>query len=157
MQFDCGGDVDASDTISVGQQEGVVVLEIFPDAMNAFAGHRISAGIGERDLPILLGVTGMKFGLWLLAEEERRVANIPEIIPEVLLNHLTFVAEAEDELFETVMRIRFHDVPENRPVADRQHWFRAKLRFFTESRALTATEDNYFHRAIKGEMVLRSV
>src|SRR5205823_1114214 len=121
MQFDGGRNVDAPDTISVGEQEGVVILEIFADAMNALTRHRICAGIGQRNLPILFRVPGMKFSLWLLSEEQRRVANVPEIIPEVFLNHLTLVAEAEDELFESVMRVRLHDVPQDRPVADRQH------------------------------------
>src|SRR3712207_6852836 len=43
---------------------------------------------------------------------------------EVLFDHLTFVAKAEDELLEAVMRIRLHGVLKNRPLADRQHRLR---------------------------------
>ena len=40
---------------------------------------------------------------------------------EIILDHIAFVAEAEDEILVPEMGIVFHQVPENRPRADLHH------------------------------------
>src|ERR1051325_4519973 len=96
---------------------------------------------------------GVELRLGITSETKGRVANIPEIVPEIFLNHLALVTEAKDELVEAVMRIGLHDMPEDRALADGQHRFGAELRFVLQTCPLAAAQDNHFHRLVRCSML----
>ena len=68
------------------------------------------------------------------------------VVEEVLLDALALVAEAEDEVVVAPRRVVLHDVPEDRPVADRDHRLRDPLRLLAHPHAETAAEDDDLHR-----------
>jgi hypothetical protein len=55
------------------------------------------------------------------SELERHVAAVPEVVAEVVLDALPFVAQAENEVFEAVLRVGLHDVPDDGLPADGHH------------------------------------
>ena len=53
MQCDRFGDIDVADTVTVGQAEGLIVVEIGQYALDAAADHGLFAGVDQRDRPRL--------------------------------------------------------------------------------------------------------
>ena len=82
---------------------------------------------------------------FFLAERDGEVVRHRAEVQEVLFEDPAFVAEAEDELAKPVRRIALHDVPNDRPVADRQHRFRQELVRVANPGSLTAAEDDDLH------------
>src|SRR5260221_2570009 len=146
VKLDRRGHVDVSHAVAVGEEERLVGAEVALDALEAAAGHRLQPGLGERHRPVLFVMVIVEVHGRLASELERHVARHPLVIAEVFLDHLTAVTQAEHELLEAVLRVRFHHVPEDRPVADGHHRLRAKLGLFAQARALAAAEDYHFHR-----------
>ena len=142
---DDGGDVDVADAVAVGEKKGVVIAEVFLDLADAGGGHGLLAGVGEGDGPVFLAMVRVKFHGGLGAEAQRGVARVPQVIAEVVLDHLALVAQAEDEVLEPVVRVNLHDVPQHGPVADGDHRLGTILGFFAQPRALAAAEDDSFH------------
>src|SRR6185503_12920294 len=64
---------------------------------------------------------------------------------EVLLEHLALVAEREHEIAVTVMRVVFHDVPEDRPAPDVDERLGLELGLLAHARALTAAQNDDLH------------
>src|SRR5207253_1596512 len=54
----------------------------------------------------------------------------------------SFVAEAEQEALESVMRVDAHDVPDDRPAADLDHRLRTVLGLFPQTGAPPAAQDH---------------
>ena len=84
---------------------------------------------------------------------EGDVALMQQIVLEVFLDDVTFVAEADDELFESLGRVEFHDVDENRTAANLDHRLRSQFRFFAEPRAEPAGKDHGLHSWSRGHRV----
>src|SRR6185436_6272407 len=72
------------------------------------------------------------------------------VIPEKFLNGLALIAQAKNEFFVTEAGVGFHDVPENRPLADRHHRLGAKFSLFTQARAQATTKNHNFHLNLVG-------
>src|SRR3954447_22454489 len=100
MKVDRSRDIDAAHSIAIGQKKNIIVAEVLPYLVNAVAGERIFTSISEGDLPIFFVVPGMEFCLGVLAQVKGSVAGIPEVVPEVFLDHFPFVTKAEDKLLE---------------------------------------------------------
>ena len=64
---------------------------------------------------------------------------------EKRLDHLGLVTEAEDETLKAVARISSHDVPEDRPIADRHHRLGAELGLLADARSQAAAEHEDGH------------
>ena len=82
----------------------------------------------------------------MVPEFESDVAGVPQVVAEVVFDHVALVAEAEDEVLVPVVGIGFHDVPEDGLTPDGDHGFGAELGFFAEARSFAAAEDDYFHK-----------
>ncbi len=61
------------------------------------------------------------------------------------LNEPTFVAQAEHEVFETVMGVNFHDVPEDGLATDGQHGLGDFVGNVADAGALAPAEDYGLH------------
>src|SRR5690606_4079018 len=81
----------------------------------------------------------------LASERDRHVTPVPQVVSEVVLDHLTLVAEAEDELPMPEMGVVLHDVPEDRLRTHRHHRLRAKLRLLAEAGSLATAKDHDLH------------
>src|SRR5262245_9474205 len=67
------------------------------------------------------------------------------IIHHILLDYLALIAEGNDKILETIVRIVHHDVPKNRLPTNFHHWLRLHFGFFYETRAYAAGKNSYFH------------
>src|SRR5262249_4587715 len=105
------------------------------------------AGVDERHAP------GLRFRRVhlerVLREVDRHVRRVEEVVGEILLDDVTFVAEAHDEIVEAVRRVSLHDVPENRLSADLHHGLGAHGRFFRKAGPESAGEDDYLHSVLR--------
>ena len=67
---------------------------------------------------------------------------------EIILNHFTFIAERENKFMMPIMGINFHDMPENRSVADIHHGLGPVFGFFPEPGAKSSAKDYGLHDII---------
>ena len=65
-----------------------------------------------------------------------------EVIGKILLDYVTLIAAANNEIMHAKMRIDFKDMPEYRHTADLDHGFWAEGRFFGYSGAKAASQDH---------------
>ena len=63
---------------------------------------------------------------------------VEEVIREELLDHVTFVAEANHEIRQPVVAVEFHDMPQDRVPPDFNHRLRLGRAFLGDSGAETA-------------------
>ena len=68
------------------------------------------------------------------------------MVHEVLLDHVAFIAKAEHKTVVAVVCIVFHDVPQNRPSTNGNHWFWLEFCLFLQPGPLSSTEDNNWER-----------
>src|SRR5262249_59586929 len=67
------------------------------------------------------------------------------IVDEEILDRLAPVAEAQDEVLESVGRVAAHDVPKDRMATDRDHGLGQIVRDPTNAGPLSAAKDNGLH------------
>src|SRR6266446_224057 len=141
--------------VAVVGEEGRVVSEIAPHRLEALADVGVQTGVGERDLP-LVDVPAVERDVLAPARKLEVVRQALVVIEEVLLDEVTSVAEAQDELGVAEMRIVLHQMPQDGPVADRRHGFRDRLRVFAESSAEAPTEEHDLHRSVPSSRCARA-
>jgi hypothetical protein len=66
-------------------------------------------------------------------------------IGEIFLDHVAFVAKANYKLGNTVLRVRFHDVPQEGSATDFNEGFGANDRLLADSGTETARQYYSFH------------
>jgi hypothetical protein len=64
------------------------------------------------------------------------------IVEEVIFDDLGLVAKAQVEILAAEVIVDPHDVPQDRPPADRNHRLRLELGFLAKPRTLASTENN---------------
>ena len=126
-------------------RKSIVLADVFLDARQAAAGHRVLAGVGEGDGEFLFVVLIVVGDGPELAQRQRDVAVHRLVIEEIFLDDVAFVAQAKNELGMTVVGVRLHDVPEDRPAADFDHRLGSIFGFFAQTGALAAAQDDDFH------------
>src|SRR5437764_5012783 len=88
----------------------------------------------------------MNVHLRLLAEADGEVVVHCLVVQEIFLDNIALVAEAQNKLSKAIVRVRLHDVPQNRPTTHLHHGLRTELRLFAQTRSETAAEDHRLHR-----------
>jgi hypothetical protein len=76
---------------------------------------------------------------------ESHVRHVQEIVGEILLDHVTTVAAANDEVVHPMRRVHFHDVPKHRLATDLDHRLRPEHRFLGHPGAEPTGEYYGFH------------
>src|SRR5258708_36533406 len=64
---------------------------------------------------------------------------------EVLLNGISAVAQAQNEVLVAEMRVILHDVPQNRPVTNGNHGLGDIISILPQAHSESAAKDNNFH------------
>ena len=67
------------------------------------------------------------------------------IIGEIFLDHMALIAAADDKIIVSVIRINFHDMPQNRSAADFNHRLWTQVAFLRYARSKAARQNNNFH------------
>jgi len=123
-------DVEIAHAVAICQAKSFAI-QMMTNALQAAASHRGFAGIDQRDAPRLNAV--VQEAQLALAHVEGHVAHVQDVIGEVFLDVVAFVAAADDEIVDPVVGVQLHDVPKNRLAADLDHRLRFDLRFFAQS------------------------
>src|SRR5260370_32366072 len=76
---------------------------------------------------------------------DRQAAQQAGIIDEEPLNYFALVSERNEELFEAVVAVVLHDVPQDGPAADFDHWFGPGIGLLRQPGAQSASQDDSFH------------
>lgn len=90
--------------------------------------------------------------LGFLAEANSEVIVHRLIVQKIFLNHVSAISKTQYEVPKTVMRVGFHDVPQNRAASDVNKRLWAKFSFLSHTCAQSAAQDDHFHVGI----ILRS-
>ncbi len=128
---DAGVDFDGAQAVAVSEEKCFALRDVALDGFDAEGRHGVLAGIGQRNGPIFFVVTVMAGDFGSVTKFEGDVAGVPEIVPEVIFDHVTLVPKAEDEFLVPVVGVGLHNMPENRPTANGHHRLGPVLRFFT--------------------------
>ena len=86
----------------------------------------------------------------VFGQMKRHIGHVQEVIGEVLLDHVSLVTKADDEIVEAIVTIDLHDVPEDRAAADFHHRFGTDRGFLAKPRAHSTSKDDYFHHKNPG-------
>src|SRR5665213_21745 len=104
------------------------------------------AGIGDGDAPALLLDRGMMNLDGLVATEfDGDVVVHHLVMEEILLDDLALIAGRENEIVNAVVAIEFHDVPQDRTMADLDHRLWPELGLLPETRSQSAAQDHCLH------------
>jgi len=68
-----------------------------------------------------------------------------EVVGEVLLDDVALVSATDDEIIDAMLGVNLQNVSENRTAANLDHRLGTNYRFFRETRADAASEDDCFH------------
>ena len=142
MEFNAGADVNVTDTIAVSHAERFIVLHIFGNPGQSPTGHRLNTGIDQGYVP--------GFGALLVhfhpvaAHVEGDVGHVQEVVGEVLLDDITLVAAANDEIVDAVMRVHLQDMPKDRHTTDLHHRLGPRGSFFAQARTESTGKDDGF-------------
>ena len=137
-------DVYVTEAIAVGQQEGVAP-NVLLDAPDATAGHGVEAGLREGDAPVFAGSRVVDLDRFRFAESEGEVRPGKMMVEKPAFDGPAFVTQANDEVCEAVVGVGLHDVPENRPVANRDHRLGNVVGDVSNARPHTATQNYDLH------------
>lgn len=81
----------------------------------------------------------------IILHVESNVRCVQEIVGEIFLDDIAFVAAANEKIINAMGGIIFHDVLQDRLAADFNHGLWANRCFFTDACAQTTGKDDCFH------------
>ena len=143
MERDQRGEVDRSESVAIGKAERLIGSEIRPDRLQSPAGLGIGTGFDQGDLPrlrpVLVNLDRIVF------QVDRDVGGVEEVIGEIFLDQIAFVAKANDEVVHAVGGIELHDVPDDRHSADLDHRFGANRGLFPQPGPQSAGKNHRLH------------
>ena len=126
------GDVGIRYPISVGQKH-VFISDMPHGSGKTPASHGMHPCFEQGNGPVLL-IMGVVIGdLRVTPQFQGHITAVPEVVPEVILDDLPLVSQADDEVSEPVVGIGLHDVPKDRLAADGHHGLGAVFGFFPET------------------------
>ena len=113
-------DVYVGKAVAVCHAELVFVPDMVGYPLQAPTRECAVAGVNQRDSPrlgpLLAYVNSVVF------EVEGDVGHVERVVGEILLDHITAVPTADDEVIYAVSRVDLHDVPQHRLTTDLDHW-----------------------------------
>src|ERR1700719_1998205 len=111
--------------------------------MQPAAGQRAVSGIDHTHFPVATVCLVVLYGA--IAEIDSDITMGCVIAEEIVFDHLTLVAQSEDETLDLVVRINVHEVPEDGMHAHFDHWLGPHRGFLGQARSKTASENDSSH------------
>src|SRR2546422_3508131 len=139
------GQAHVGEAVAVIREEDLFILEVLPHGKQALPDIGRHAGIHERNIPVM-NVAVVKLHSLAAAQEREVVRDALAVLEKVVFDGISAITEAQDEVLVSEVSIVLHDVPENRPVADRDHGLRDVLGIIPESHAHATAEEHDLHR-----------
>ncbi len=132
MEVEQCRDVDIGEAVAIGDHEAFVA-DVVLDPLDATTGHGGLARVGDGHLPTGLVMGAVVRDLGGLAEADGEVVRAALVVEEEVLDVLTPVAGADDEVGDPVVGEALHDVPDDRATTDLDHRLRPVFGLFTEA------------------------
>src|SRR5579863_769375 len=131
-------------SIAVVGQEDLFILDKTLDRKQARSDISPDSGVDERNPPFgRLVADKLNFGA--VFRNHAIAAFRDLVIQEVILDNVSLVSKTQDKIMMAILAIILHDMPQDRIITDRNHWFRNALRIIANSRAQSATKQNNLH------------
>ena len=143
VERDQRADIDIGHAVAVGEAERLFAAHVVGHSAQAPAGHRIVAGVHERDAP-RLGLALVHLHR-VVGDVEGDIGHVQKVVGEIFLDDVALVAAADHEVVNAVSRVRLHDVPQDRPPADLDHRLGFQVRLFGNPRSEPARENDRLH------------
>ena len=71
----------------------------------------------------------------VLTQVVGNVGGVQAVVGKELFDHVAFESQADHEIIQPIVGVDFHDVPENRPPSNLDHWFGPYLCLFGDAGA----------------------
>ena len=113
--------VDVAYTIPVRHAKRILTLEIMGYSSEPSSRTRIIPCIDQSYAPWLCHTLMNLHSILFHIESD--VRHVQEIIREILLDEVSLISATNDELVDSVLRVHFEDVPQDRSTADLDHRF----------------------------------
>ena len=142
------GQRSVSDRVAVGGEEGLLADEVLLHSAQALADVAMHPGVHEGDAPFA-NVAREQLDVLLAAARAREhevVGQSLVVVEEEVLDHVTLVTQADDEVVVPEVGVVLHDVEQDRPVGDRHHRLRDAGRRLLDPETEPTTEENDLHR-----------
>src|SRR3990170_7609022 len=94
--------------------------------LNPATGHGFNPRINKGNPPLFYRML-MNDLFVRISKIKGNIRFMEKIMGKIFLNIIPLIAEAYDKVIESIMRIDFHYMPEDRMFADIYHWFRLKI------------------------------
>ena len=133
------GQAHVGEAVAVIREEDLFVLEVLLHGHQALPDIGRLAGIHERDIPVIDVAVVKLHGLAAVREREV-IRDALVVLEKVVFDDISAITEAQDEVLVSEVRIVLHEVPDNRPVADRDHGLRDVLGIFPDSHSQTTAK-----------------
>ena len=130
--------------VAVVGQEQLLAREMVVHPAQPLADRGVEPGVGEGDPPVL-DVAAQQLDLAAAVGQHEVVRQRLLVAQEVVLDRVGPVAQAEDELAVPEVGVVAHDVPQDRPVADRHHRLGDRLGLLAQADAPSPAEQHDLH------------
>src|SRR2546426_2153312 len=132
------------EAVAVVREELLLTGEMWLDGLEALPDVRADPRVDEGDSPIAdIALQELEPPPALAQHEVIRDAFV--IVPEVALDEVGAVAEAEDEVLVAEVSVVFHHVPEDRAIPNRHHRLRDVLVVVPQAHPQTTAEQHDLH------------
>src|SRR5450756_69575 len=82
--------VNRGQTVPVGKQKWFAFGNVALDHLNPTGRHGVLPGVGERHGPVFLSMAVVELYPRFAPQAQRDIAGLPQIVSEIVLNHLPF-------------------------------------------------------------------
>src|ERR1039458_586702 len=132
VKFNQGGNIHIAYTIAICTAE-ILFSHVLRNSFDTTARHSVFARVYQRDAP-WLGIALMHLHFVVL-HVKCYVRHMQKVVSEILFDHITLIAAANNKIMDAVGRVGFHDVPQNRLSANLNHRLWPPGGFLTYSRS----------------------
>src|SRR5579859_243406 len=130
--------------VTVIREKRFFPFQILLDRFEALPHVGRDAGVGEGDAPVM-NIPIYQVDILSASGEDKIVGDIFIIFHEVVFDGIRAMAKTKDKVFVTVVRVVFHDVPQNRTIPNGGHRFRNVFRIVSQTQTKSTTKENDFH------------
>ncbi len=134
----------------IGEAIGVICKKaafaghVLADARQPLADVGVQTGVDEGDAPVV-HVAGVQLDPLAALRQGEIVRQALAVVQEILTDHVATVAQTEDEILVSEVRIVAHQVPNDRTHSDVHERLGHRIGMLAQARAESTAKQNHFH------------